>query len=106
MDGRLWRFHATPSRSGDTVVLRLEGRFGHRAASEFDEVTAQALASNPTGIVIDLTALEYVSSTGLRAIVRLASELQARKGQVIIRGASDAVRVTLQLADFERKHAV
>jgi len=38
----------------------------------------------------------------LRAIVSLAGQLHDRRGQVIVRGAKDAVRVTLGLADFTR----
>jgi anti-anti-sigma factor len=102
-DGRVWGFRVIPQQRGDTIVLRLEGRFGHRVTADFDAFAQRALATNPAGIVIDLSALDYLSSAGLRAIVRLATELQARKGQVIVRGASDAVRVTLQLADFERQ---
>ena len=102
-DGRLWQFRVIPQQRGDSIVLRLEGRFGHRVSPEFDALVQRALATNHSGIAIDLSALDYLSSAGLRAIVRLAAELQARNGQVIVRGASDAVRVTLQLADFEKK---
>ena len=36
------------------------------------------------------------------AIVALATRLEERKGQVIVLGARDAVRVTLGLADFTK----
>lgn len=83
-------------------MLRLAGRFGHRAAPEFERAAAACLAEGPAGIVVDLSGVDYLSSPGLRAIVALAGELQARKGQVVVRGAKDAVRVTLGLADFTR----
>ena len=58
-----------------------------------------------SGIVIDLAGADYLSSPGLRAIVALATKMEERKGQVIVRGARDAVRVTLGLADFTKtKH--
>jgi anti-anti-sigma factor len=83
-------------------VLRLSGRFGHRAAPDFERAAAACLASGVGGVVIDLAAVDYLSSPGLRAIVALAAKLQERRGQVIVRGAKDAVRVTLGLADFTR----
>ena len=46
-----------------------------------------------SGIVIDLAGADYLSSPGLRAIVALATKMEERKGQVIVRGARDAVRV-------------
>lgn len=83
-------------------MLRLAGRFGHRAAPEFEKAAAECLAQGVAGVVIDLSAVDYLSSPGLRAIVSLAGKLQERRGQVIVRGAKDAVRVTLGLADFTR----
>ncbi len=97
-----WRFSVTVERTGDTAVLRVAGRFGHRAAPEFTKAAQLCLESGVSGIVIDLAGADYLSSPGLRAIVALATEIQARKGQVIVRGARDAVRVTLGLADFTK----
>jgi anti-anti-sigma factor len=83
-------------------VVRLAGRFGHRAAADFERAAAECLAKPVAGVVIDLAGVDYLSSPGLRAIVDLATRVQERRGQLIVRGARDAVRVTLGLADFTR----
>jgi anti-anti-sigma factor len=100
--GRTWAFSVTADQTGDTTVLRLAGRFGHKAAADFERAAAACLDSGVGGVVIDLAGVDYLSSPGLRAIVSLAGKLQDRRGQVIVRGARDAVRVTLGLADFTR----
>jgi anti-anti-sigma factor len=82
--------------------MTLAGRFGHRAAPDFQRAARQCLSASVSGIVVDLAGVDYLSSPGLRAIVGLATEMQARRGQVIVRGARDAVRVTLGLADFTK----
>lgn len=82
--------------------MSLAGRFGQRAAPDFERAARQCLASNVSDIVVDLSGVDYLSSPGLRAIVALATQVQARRGQVIVRGARDAVRVTLGLADFTK----
>ena len=97
-----WRFAATVEQTGDTALLKVAGRFGHQAAPEFDRAALQCLDANVSGIVIDLAGADYLSSPGLRAIVALATRMEERKGQVIVRGARDAVRVTLGLADFTK----
>jgi anti-anti-sigma factor len=99
---KAWRFDVTVERTADTAVLKLAGRFGHEALPAFDQAARKSLETGAHGIVIDLAGVDYLSSPGLRAIVALATEMQARKGQVIVRGARDAVRVTLGLADFAR----
>lgn len=82
--------------------MSLAGRFGQRAAPDFERAAQQCLAANVSGIVVDLAGVDYLSSPGLRAIVALATQMQGRRGQVIVRGARDAVRVTLGLADFTK----
>ena len=97
-----WRFSVTVERTGDTAILRVVGRFGHQAAPEFEKAAQACLAAKVSGIVIDLAGADYLSSPGLRAIVALATRMEELKGQVIVRGARDAVRVTLGLADFTK----
>ena len=97
-----WRFSVTVEQTGDTGLLKVAGRFGHRAAPEFERAAQACLDANVAGIVIDLAGADYLSSPGLRAIVALATKMEERKGQVIVRGARDAVRVTLGLADFTK----
>lgn len=101
--GRAWAFSVAVEKSRQATVLRLSGRFGHKAAPEFARVAAAAVADNATAIVIDLTGVDYLSSPGLRAITALAAHLDQVGGQVIVRGAKEAVRVTLGLADFSRQ---
>ena len=80
----------------------MAGRFGHQAAPDFERAAESCLDGAVSGIVIDLAGVDYLSSPGLRAIVALAIRMEELKGQVIVRGARDAVRVTLGLADFTK----
>jgi anti-anti-sigma factor len=82
--------------------MKIVGRFGHQAAPEFERAAQECLTAGVSGIVIDLAGADYLSSPGLRAIVALATQMEQRRGQVIVRGARDAVRVTLGLADFTK----
>ena len=82
--------------------MRIAGRFGHQAAAAFDDAARQCLEAGVHSVAIDLSGVDYLSSPGLRAIVALADAMQQRQGQVIVRGARDAVRVTLALADFAK----
>ena len=93
----------TVEKSSQATVLRLSGRFGRKAAPAFEQAAAACVADHATAIVIDLTGVDYLSSPGLRAITALAARLEQQRGQVVVRGAKDAVRVTLSLADFARQ---
>ncbi len=106
--GRAWNFAVVAEATPKATILRLTGRFGHRAAPEFERV-AETILTGPdpaAAVVIDLTGVDYLSSPGLRAITTLAARLEQMRGQVIVSGAKDAVRVTLGLADFARRRGV
>lgn len=99
---RAWRFSVTVEQTGDTAILKVAGRFGHKAAPDFERAAQRCLDAGVSGVVVNLSGADYLSSPGLRAIVALATRMEERKGQVIVRGARDAVRVTLGLADFTK----
>ena len=61
-----------PRRFADTVVLRPAGRINHVSSDELKSSLEPFLTSCATGrdqIVLDLSALEYISSAGLRVLM-------------------------------------
>ena len=68
-----------PRRFADTVVLRPAGRIDHAGSDELKSALEPFLARCAAGqdqIVLDLSALEYISSAGLRVLM-----LAAQAGQ-------------------------
>jgi anti-anti-sigma factor len=67
-------FEAEISVRGDELWVLPSGDLDIAAAPELEETLSLAMASDAATIVIDLRGLEFVDSTGLRALV------QARAG--------------------------
>jgi anti-anti-sigma factor len=63
--------------NGITVVV-LEGRLDAVAAPEAEETLLTLAHSANAAVVLDLSGLEYISSTGLQAVIRFAKALAAR----------------------------
>ena len=57
------------SRVGERVVLRLDGELDLAGVPLLEEAVANALLDGVAAIVLDLRGLEFVDSTGLRAIL-------------------------------------
>jgi anti-anti-sigma factor len=56
-------------RQANILVLRPVGRIDNLTSAEFQARLLAAITSGPGDIVVDLTAVEYISSAGLRALM-------------------------------------
>jgi anti-sigma B factor antagonist len=86
---------------GDTAVVRLHGELDLASAQALSARLQEAGAAGPAAIVIDLSELEFMDSTGLRSIL-MARERCDRIGQrfAIVPGGRQVARL-LEIARVE-----
>lgn len=68
----------------DHQRISLVGRLDTHTYAELDERLAPVLASPVRSLVLDLAALEYISSAGLRSVFRMRKAMAARGGKVVV----------------------
>ena len=68
----------------DLVVLAIEGRLDATTAEEFAGRLSTAIEGGVRAIVLDLSAVEYVNSVGLRTLIVAAKRLAPGHGQIIV----------------------
>jgi stage II sporulation protein AA (anti-sigma F factor antagonist) len=56
---------------GPVLLISVSGRLDTVSAPHFDEQIAPACARQPTRILLDMSALSYLSSAGVRSILQL-----------------------------------
>lgn len=81
---------------GTTLTVKLEGRLDTLTAPELEEDMQESL-EGVTNLVVDLEALEYVSSAGLRVLLRLMKQM---KQQMVIRNVSELVNEVFEVTGF------
>ena len=81
---------------GTTLTVKLEGRLDTLTAPELEEDMQESL-EGVTNLVVDLEALEYVSSAGLRVLLRLMKQM---KQQMVIRNVSELVGEVFEVTGF------
>lgn len=84
-------FAVNTTSEGDVVVLGLVGEFDLGGLSTFNEALA-AIDPSVARVVIDLSELTFVDSTGLGCFARSHNELEARGAKLVLRTPSKAVR--------------
>jgi anti-anti-sigma factor len=98
----VWRLTVKQAAQGEVVELSLRGRLGLSGAAELESALDGVSIETCRRLVLDLADVDYLSSPGLRLIEARARELEERGGAVIVRNATDPVRLALDLAGLER----
>jgi anti-anti-sigma factor len=87
-------------------VLSVEGRLDARGAAAFDEIW-RTLPPESTHVVLDLTAVDYLSSVGIGSLVLAEKSLRERHGRTFLAGLSPFVAKILETTGLlrELRHA-
>ncbi|HEU4567704.1 MAG TPA: STAS domain-containing protein [Marmoricola sp.] len=79
------------TRGDDGVVVRLAGELDMLSAPELgDELTA-LLEAGETHLVVDLTGLEFLDSSGLSALLGAHQSAQERGASLVLRSPNERI---------------
>jgi len=79
------------------ATVRVAGGVDVATAPDLTVALDRVLVGGATDVRIDLSAVPFMDSTGLTTLIEAGTKLQGR-GAVVVTGASDAVRRTLDIA--------
>ena len=83
---------------GVVATLMVAGRLDTTTAPELEKAIDE-LAADVKELVFDLTGLEYVSSAGLRVILK-AQKMMNAKGSMKLTGVGDAIMEVFDITGF------
>ena len=101
----LWWFSLSSASNGGVRVIALQGRVGAAAARPLADALADAVTEERR-LVVDLAALNYISSSGIDAIERGAKEARGRGGILVLCALQDPVRIAFELSGALSEMAV
>ena len=86
-------------RSSDSEpgTIQVVGELDAHAANKLDDVVDQLLASGVTNLVMDIGALTFIDSSGLRSLIRARKRLGDQPNAVVLR---DPQAGTLRLLEI------
>lgn len=79
--------------------LVLTGRLDTVTSPQLEEKINEALEKGVTGLDFDFKQLEYISSAGLRVLLR-AQKSMAERGEMCIRNVSDELMEVFEMTGF------
>jgi anti-anti-sigma factor len=85
------------STEGDQLVLLLDGELDPHTAPLLRDRIDQALADNTTTLVLDVSGLRFIDSSGLRVIIGAHKDMAGRGGRLVLRSPTETTRRLLDI---------
>lgn len=83
---------------GTTLTLEIIGRLDTGTAPQLEEEISAAEGDIKT-LVLDFASLEYISSAGLRVLLKTQKNM-TKKGKMIIKNANESIKEVFELTGF------
>ena len=88
------------SKNGNVLVVTTPPRLDTATAPEAETALAAAVAAGDHRVVIDFSKTLYISSAGLRVLVKLSRLVAPKGGAVALCNANPQVREVLEMSGF------
>ncbi|MGA9533809.1 MAG: STAS domain-containing protein [Anaerolineales bacterium] len=82
------------------TVIEVSGRVDSSTANEFDEAVIGIIEAGQKNLIIDMAAVEFLSSAGLRTLVSARKAVQP-SGVIVLAQPSKRVTDTLEIAGLD-----
>ena len=87
----------------NVVVLAPVGHIDHTAADTFERALMQHIEhciGNSGMIVLDLSAVEFMSSAGLRVLILAAKQSKKQEGTIVVSGLQPTMQEIFEISRF------
>ena len=85
---------------GDVVILAPRHRVDTNNSPEVEKVVFENIGNGDGRVVIDFSQVEYVSSAGLRVLLKTAKHMKKGGGKLGLSNLNDQIKEVLELSGF------
>jgi anti-sigma B factor antagonist len=82
-------------------IFKLNGRLDSNTSQGFEKKIFQAIDDGSKNMIIDFKNLEYISSAGLRVILKATKALKREEGKMMLCDMQDYVKEVFEIAGFD-----
>jgi anti-anti-sigma factor len=86
---------------GEVRQARVEGKINSLTAPEFEIELERALQGEPKHLIVNLAQVDFLSSAGLRSILRIAKRLEKKELKLAFAGAGDLVAEVIRISGVD-----
>ena len=90
------------TQTDNQVMVTIEGRLDTVTSSDFETRLTPYYSIQGAELILDCSAMEYISSAGLRVVLMTHKNITSKGGKFIIRNLSKEVRAVFDMTGFSR----
>jgi anti-anti-sigma factor len=91
----------TQKEENGIVAIVIKGRLDADSSPEAEKVVKEALEGQTNQVLFNLSALEYLSSAGLRVLLGAAKEMRRREGKIVLCSLNEFVKEIFEVSGFQ-----
>jgi len=81
-------------------ILGLLGRLDSNTSPEFEKKISGVIEDGTRGVIVDFESLDYISSAGLRVLLKAAKELKRSEGKIVLCSMKEYIKEVFEIAGF------
>jgi len=85
---------------GDVTIIEISGRLDTNTSPEFERAIEPITSGSVSHVAVECSALNYISSSGLRLFLMLQKNISQKKGTLILRGLSSDIKEIFNITGF------
>ena len=89
------------TKQNEISIFKLNGRLDSNTSPGLEQKLATAMDSGTKSMVLDFENLDYISSAGLRIILKTTKDLKRNEGHIILCAMQDYVKEVFEIAGFD-----
>jgi anti-sigma B factor antagonist len=82
-------------------IFKLNGRLDSNTSPTLEKKLVSAIENGTRNMVIDFENLDYISSAGLRIILKTTKDLKRTEGNIVLCAMQDYVKEVFEIAGFD-----
>jgi stage II sporulation protein AA (anti-sigma F factor antagonist) len=84
----------------DICILRPQGRLDSESAPALAEDIGILIAGGADKLLLDMSALDYISSAGLRTVLQAAKQIKSKGGRLALCAMNQHIREIFEISGF------
>jgi anti-sigma B factor antagonist len=81
-------------------ILGLLGRLDSNTSPEFEKKLFEVIEDGTRSVIVDFESLDYISSAGLRVLLKAAKEIKSAEGKIVLCSMKEYIMEVFEIAGF------
>lgn len=91
----------TETKHDQYSVFKLNGRLDSNTAMGFEQKLFESIENGAQRLILDFQDLDYISSAGLRVILKATKSLKTTDGKLVLCSMQDYVKEVFEISGFD-----